>query len=200
MQRRRLAIALAAVLAAGATTVVAVRSGQADAAGATVYTRTVVGTDFRPLDFRVFAQFAAGTGGGVYTHVAAGNIPAAVYLEAPVDLPVGASIVNTTFLYDDCGFPDPLAKFYFGAYNPAPASYTELQPEASGNSSGTCSLEYTFTRPLKPKPVVKVGYRYILGVHSFSSSTGATPPAEGPAWVLSGAKVRFTCPAEGCSP
>jgi hypothetical protein len=190
---------LAAVLAAVAMTGVALRSAQADAAGATVYTRTVVGTEFHPLDFRVFAQFAAGTGGGVYTHVPAGTAPPAVYLEAPVDLPVGATIVSTTFYYYDCGFSDPLAKFYFGAYKPDTSAYADLQPEATG-SHGTCDLKYFLTQPLKPKPVVKVGYRYILGVHALYSSTGATPPAEGPPWVLSGAKVRFSCPAAGCSP
>jgi hypothetical protein len=184
------------MLAAGATVTVGFGVGRADTVDGTAYTRTVVGTEFHAIDFRVAAQFAAGSDGGVYTHVPSGAVPTQVYLEAPVALPVGATVTAVTFYYFDCGFPDPLVKFYFGGYNPLTKAYAEIQPEASGGS-GVCLHAYALTRS-QPKRTVQTGYRYILGVHSFYASQGASPPSDVP-WVISGARVRFTCPTS-CAP
>src|SRR4051812_814426 len=98
MSRRHWSLVMVALLIAGAAVWTRASAGAQEAqkaAAVTTHYRTVVGIDFHPLDYRATTQFVSGSGGGVYLETAATNGPQ--FLEAPVDLPVGATVTSVSF-------------------------------------------------------------------------------------------------------
>src|SRR5882757_7489725 len=106
MSKRGWSLVLAAVLAAGGFLAVSLGTGTAGGATtATVHSRTLYGLDFQPLDFRIARQFMQNSGVVIYAHLRPGTStwPDDVYLEASIDLPVGARVTSVSFFYKDCG-------------------------------------------------------------------------------------------------
>jgi hypothetical protein len=190
MDRRRWFTAAAVVLAAGGGLAAVSAAGAARGAAGTVYSRTVYGPDFRPLDSRLAAQFAPNTGGGVFA-VLIGDLPPVRDFEAPVDLPVGANVTSVAFFYKDC-FNDggAHALYYFGSYQPSAGKFTYHLREAAGNF-GNCTIRYTFSRARATIATVLVDRRYVLGA-DVGTFTGPDNP--NPEWILYGARIRYTCP------
>ena len=190
MNRRRWFTAAAVLLAAGGGLAAISAAGAARGATGTVYSRTVYGPDFRPLDSRVAAQFAPNTGGGIFA-VLTGDLPRNSDFEAPVDLPVGANVTSVAFFYKDC-FNDagPHALYYFGSYQPAAGTFTYHLPEAAG-TIGDCTVRHTFSRAKPTIATVQADHRYVLGT-DVGTFTGPDNPS--PDWMLYGARIRYTCP------
>jgi hypothetical protein len=188
MTRRRWFTAAVVVLAAGGGFAAVSAAGAARGAAGTVYSRTVYGPEFRPLDSRVAMQFAPNTGGGVFAVLASGA-PTVADFEAPVDLPVGANVTSVAFFYKDCfNSGGAHAVYYFGSYQPSVGKFTYHLPEAAGDF-GTCSTRYTFSRTTAT--VASGSRRYVLGA-DVGTFTGPDNP--NPDWILYGARIRYTCP------
>jgi hypothetical protein len=181
-------------------------NGPADAAAVTsTYTRTLIGPDFRPLDVRIGTQFVSNTGGGVFPQFlddGSQTIPD-TYLEAPVDVPIGAALTSVTFYFRDCGEfrmgggseKFPRAHYYAGYYVPATGAFHYDVPEGV-SQWGDCSVRYRFTRTGTPLSTMAAGRRYVLGVHVTVASVGTNvPPLTDPLWMLYGARVQYTCDA-----
>ena len=199
MPKRWMTVLAAVVSAvAGAALVGAVQNiGAANAATSQTYVRTLTGTDFRPLDIRIHAQFVSGTGGGIYaiyqddgTHTK----PDA-FLEAPLDLPVGAQLTQVSFFYRDCGSFgfDVSMSFYAGSYVPSTGAYTPIVNETQSMVSRPCPTK-TFTRTGSPLASVGDGHRYILGVRVSAGILAETMPQFQP-YVFAGARIKYTCSA-----
>jgi hypothetical protein len=190
MTRRRWFTAAAVLLAAGGGIAAVSAAAATRGAASTIYSRTVYGPDFRPLDSRLAAQFAPNTGGGVFA-VLTGELPPVRDFEAPVDLPVGANVTSVAFFYKDCfNSGGAHALYYFGSYQPSAGHFTYHLPEAAGDF-GTCTTRYSFARTKATIATVQVDRRYVLGA-DVGTFTG--PDNTSPDWILYGARIRYTCP------
>jgi hypothetical protein len=190
-------VVASAVLAAGGFVAMTYGAGTAGGAAAeTVHNRMFYGPDFRPLDFRIAAQFVQNTGGGIYAHLRPGTStwPTDVYVEAAVDLPVGAQVTSVSFFYKDCGvgLKPWFGAYYFGAYKPSSGVFTYLLPVAH-HAYGNCAARYTFTRTGAPIATVTSDRRYVLGALAYEGAGGNVPHPD-PLWLLYGARVKYTCP------
>ena len=82
-------------------------------------TRTLVGGDFHSSDANVGLELWPNSGGGVFPmriderHA----LDNPHYVEAGLDVPVGATITNVTIYYRHCGLPVPTTSV--GSYSPA---------------------------------------------------------------------------------
>jgi hypothetical protein len=127
-------------------------------------------------------------------------IPGGPYLEAPLDLPVGAALTSVTFYFRDCGtfpvggsgFPDAL--FYVGSYTPATGGPQYVEPEVT-NHWGNCTTRYQIARTGTPIATVAVGDRDMLGVHIIDDGVEidvppGTDPAYGDLWRAGQVHVR----------
>lgn len=195
MSRRHWLLVMVGLLIAGAAVWTRASAGAQKAAAVTTHYRTVVGIDFHPLDYRVTTQFFSGSGGGVYPESALTSGPQ--FLEAPIDLPVGATVTSVSFYYRDCGRvgPMPNASYYFGSYAPASGGYVDALPPAS-RRYGQCDHTYTFTRSKASITRVAATRRYVLG--TATKSWEFNTPTTTPQWLIVGARVKYTCPGQ-CS-
>ena len=202
MRARWMVLVTAAVCVPLAAVADSAASADAAAAG-TVYTRTLIGSDFHSLDVRIFPQFVSNTGGGVYAQFSddgSSHIPA-TFLEAPLELPVGAALTSVTFIYSDCGSSGgggssfPNGAYYVGSYNPAAGSFSYIRSEAS-DQWGDCLAIHKFVQRGRPLATVVAGRRYVLGVHVFSDGVEIlVPPTSSPNLLVRGAIVKYTCDA-----
>ena len=201
MIRRLAQFGTAAMLTAATAVILTSGTVSSGATAATVHTRTLVGTDFLPLESQVSREFVSGTGGGIYPVVANGLPRGYALLEANVTLPVRANITSVSFYYQDCGQSTPagvfaFARYYFGSYKPSAGSYADALPPAS-SQFGNCQHLYTFTRSRTRIATVTADRRYVLGIlTTFDSSDWSRAY---PGWVISGARVQWTCP-KTCGP
>src|SRR3954453_12237439 len=171
MSRRHWSMVMIAVLMSGLALVWRSSAGAASGAAAPIgYTRTLAGIDFHALDARIQTEFVSGSGGGVYaalTSTATGAPPQGTYVEATVNLPVGAEVTAVTFYYWDAGKKGafPLGTYYFGSYSPSDGGYADALPPASSDF-GQRRHTYAFTRSGTPITTVVANRRYVLGAWS----------------------------------
>jgi hypothetical protein len=197
MTGRRWLVLLVLTLVAGTSVGSLLGTGAAQGAAAAVsYTRTYTGTQFQPLDLRVRTQFMSGTGGGVYAQIVSQPGPSALFLELPLDLPVGATVTSVSFFYKDCGIPDvgsvqESARYYFGDYTPNANGYVDVLPQGAGGR-GVCDHTYTYTRSSTSITTIAANRRYVLGANIFEQVVG-TAPIDDPGWILTGARLQYTC-------
>jgi hypothetical protein len=160
---------------------------------------TFTGADFRALDSDTVVRFVNGTGGGVQNLGAPGGAGANNdrYLEARVQLPQGARVVETTFFYRDCfpTFAGPYAfSFYFGAYEPAAGGFTSFTQggEAPAAKGPNCTTTVAVAVPLATQPVVDSAQRsYKLGVRfHVIGATGTSANVV----IFVGARIGYTFP------
>ena len=194
--RKMVGLTLAAVLV-GAALSASVATSASPAATRT-FVRTLAGTDFQSLDFRVAPQLVANSGGGIYLHSQKdATRPDDIYLQAGVDLPVGANVTEVVFFYRDCGTPAansaPVAEYYFGSYNARQGSFTYHLPGATDEFQN-CPTTNSFIRKGNPIVVVGAGRRYVVGAE-VDVSHGGNEPDPNPWYVLVGARVKYTCPS-----
>jgi hypothetical protein len=173
-------------------TLFAVVARHQDASAATNRTLTVVGTDFKSLDWRFLDTAIAGTGGGADHLFTFSDGPVYGYMEANLDFPPAARVTKVDIYVRNCSAQVP-PKVYFGAYTPNPAGFTYIVPQTtvSGNDSN-CSSTFTFTRSGNPLTTVAGSKRYVVGI--LMGSDGEPKPGNPlvASHVIVGARFNYT--------
>jgi hypothetical protein len=159
------------------------------AAASTTYATTVVGTELHSLDPHFQSKLVPNTGGGAYAVYDPGvETPHPPwYLEATLDLPVGAQVTSVAITLTNCsgGSVD------FGSYAPAAGSFslhTHLAIPA-----GSCPRQ-TFINAGSPLTTVANGRRYAITWTVTRLRTWSPDPLTF-ASTFNGATVRYTCTA-----
>jgi len=202
MNKRWLAVTSVAVFGVALGSALMNQSAASTVAATPSYSRTLYGPDFQSLDIRVRMQFMSNTGGTVYPIFQddGSHLIPAPYVEAPLDLPLGANITSVRYYYHDCGFTPgdnhvyANGNFYTGYYTPGTAGFAYISPQSHGTLA--CGL-HNFVKTGTPLAVVTAGRRYVVGAYvigDLDSKTSATPD---PPFAISGARVTYTCPT-GC--
>jgi hypothetical protein len=156
------------------------------AAAPTVYTRTIAGTDVHSLDPHLDWIFVPGGGATVTIEPSGANIKYN-YLEATIDLPVGAKVTSIAVTYKYCPNPSPgPASYVFGSYLPATRATVQ---SAVINANPSCSPT-TVTKTGNPITTALAGRRYALDWSPYLSSPWPSP---NPGEVFYGATIKFTC-------
>jgi hypothetical protein len=182
--RRALALAVAALLGGLAATAFSVPNSSV-AATATTYSYTVAGVDMHSLDAHIVPQFVPNTGGGVQA-ISDGTTPeTAWYLEASLELPVGAKVTSVAVTYSNACNQYP--QFVFGYYLPA-LHATKQNLVIDGGSD--CAK--TLVRTGSPITTIGTARRYALDwVVGLVYPWGTTHT--GP--TFNGATIKYTCTA-----
>jgi hypothetical protein len=172
-------------------TLFAVVARHQDASAATNRTLTVIGTDFKSLDWHFTDTQVPGTGGGADHLFTDTTGPVYGYMEANLNLPPAARVTKIEIYYRNCSAQVP-PKVYFGVYTPSPAGFTYIVPQTTVSGiDSNCSRSFTFTRSANPLTTVAGSKRYVVGVFMGADGT----PKSGPlvaSHVIGGARLNYS--------
>jgi hypothetical protein len=187
--RRTLALLVAAGLGA-VSGIAVVWPDSSGAATSTVYSATVAGTDLHALNPHVVPQFVAG--GGVQA-ISDGPLPEwPWYLEATIDLPVGAKVTSLTVSFRSCSSGDSIV---FGSYSPTTLNTVQSRTIAHFNPNDTCLARKTYAASGNPITTVATGRRYAIDWLVDSQHAWTSVPASSTYSAFYGATVKYTCTA-----
>jgi hypothetical protein len=180
----------AIVAAVGIGTGVVGRTPSASSATAPTYSYTIAGTDMHSLDPRMEPIFIDGGGVEAVLPVPSNDHPTYPYLEAGVDLPVGAKVKSVAVSYAFCevAHPEDTPSFVFGSYSPATGD-TVQNATLAGPLSGSPCHRATVTTTGKSVTTTAAGRRYAI---DYLPQITPNYPGSGDS-VFYGATVKYTC-------
>jgi hypothetical protein len=182
---------LAAILLAVAALAISMPA-TTEAATSAVYSKTVTGTDLHSLNPSVVPMLVPNTGGGIQAYLIESDPEPPSeqrYLEAAVELPVGAKVTSVSLTYADC--PGAVG-ITFGSYSPTQGTFAS---HASFFTGPAVNCQKTTTSKTgSPIVTVAAGRRYVwdwhnTGLYPYNGTLHEAAP------TFYGATVRYTCTA-----
>jgi hypothetical protein len=152
--------------------------------------------DLHALDRNIFPELVLNSGGGVQAMFDGASPASPRFLEASIDLPVGAKVTSfSVTTYGCAGVHSSPTPFTFASLNPVGGTYTQHATNTVASNCG--ASRRTLQTTGNPITTVAAGRRYVIdwGVAGVLYCTGEYPRLTGLELTFIGATVRYTCTA-----